>query len=206
VSGATAAGVKAPRPGRPSTGARERILAAGLEVLKAEGYAGLTVAKVAAASGENKALIGYHYGSKQGLVAAVGREVGDSITNEVVARIGEPGSVEEVVAGVMNGVWAVLDRDERIARVYFDLTAVSVVEPGVRDVMREIRAAWREVLVDLLRRADPALSAADARAADLLIRAGSEGLALERIEAGDSADLRRARRLFERAAVGAIKP
>jgi len=206
MSRSAAAAAKRPGRGRPSTGARERILAAGLEVLKAEGYAGLTVAKVAAASGENKALIGYHYGSKQGLVAAVGREVGDSITNEVVSRIGEPGSVDDVVAGVMSGVWAVLERDERIARVYFDLTAVSVVEPGVREVMREIRAGWREVLVDLLQRADPALSPAEARAADLLIRAGSEGLALERIEAGDSADLRRARELFERAAVGAIKP
>ena len=38
-------------PGGPSTGARERILAAGLEVLKAEGYAGLTIAKVAARAG-----------------------------------------------------------------------------------------------------------------------------------------------------------
>ena len=35
------------RRGRPSTGARERILDAAIEVLKAEGYAGLTIAKVA---------------------------------------------------------------------------------------------------------------------------------------------------------------
>src|SRR5690606_4356121 len=58
------------RPGRPSTGARERILAACIDVLKEEGYAGLTVAKVAARAGENKALVAYHFGSKQGLVAA----------------------------------------------------------------------------------------------------------------------------------------
>jgi AcrR family transcriptional regulator len=174
-------------------------------VLKAEGYAGLTIAKVAAASAQNKALIAYHFGSKQGLVTAVGREVGHSITGEVVAEIGDPTSVEQVVAGVLRGVWKVLERDERIARVYFDLTAVSVVEPAPRQVMREIRAAWRGTLVGLLRKADPGLSAADARAADLLVRAGAEGLALERIEAGDSADLRRARLLFERAAVAAIE-
>ena len=56
-------------PGRPSTGARERILAAGLETLLADGYAGLTTAKVAVRAGESKALIAYHFGSKQGLVA-----------------------------------------------------------------------------------------------------------------------------------------
>ena len=57
--------------GRPSTGARERILEAAIEVLKADGYAGLTIAKVAArARRESKPLVTYHYGSKQGLVAA----------------------------------------------------------------------------------------------------------------------------------------
>ena len=193
---------QAPRRGRPSTGARERILEAGLEVLKTDGYAGLRIAKVAAVAGENKALISYHFGSRQGLVAAVGREVGEAITAEVVAGVGRPGSVREVVSGVVTGVWAILDRDVRIARVYFDLTAVSVVEPDVRGVMREIRAGWREILVDLLRSAG--VDAGRARSGELLIRAGVEGLALERIEAGDSAELRRARRLFERAVADAI--
>ena len=58
------------RRGRPSTGARERILEAAIEVLKADGYAGLTIAKVAARAGESKPLVTYHYGSKQGLVQA----------------------------------------------------------------------------------------------------------------------------------------
>ena len=173
-------------------------------MLKADGYAGLTIAKVAARAGENKALIGYHFGSKDGLVAAVGREVGESITAEVVEQIGEPESIADVVSGVVAGTWRVLDRDARMARVYFDLTAVSVVEANVRRVMQEIRAGWRETLVDLLRRADPDLAPAQARTADLLIRAGVEGLALERIEAGDSTELRRARALFERAVTDAI--
>jgi TetR/AcrR family transcriptional regulator, transcriptional repressor of bet genes len=171
----------------------------------ADGYAGLTVAKVAAAAGENKALINYHFGSKQGLVAAVGRQVGSEITEEVVAAIGRPASLDAVVAGAVAGVWRVLDRDVRIARTYFDLAAVSVVEEDVRSVMREIRAAWRETLVDLLMEAEPGLGPHAARAGDLLIRAGLEGLALERIENGDSADLRRARQLFERSTAVAIR-
>jgi AcrR family transcriptional regulator len=195
-----------PRPrGRPPTGARERILDAGREVLMTDGYAGLTIAKVAAAAGENKALIGYHFGSKQGLVAAVGREVGGEITTEVVDAIGRPLSLDDVVTGAVQGVWRVLDRDVRIARTYFDLAAVSVVEEDIRSVMREIRAAWRETLVGLLMEAEPGLRPPAARAGDLLIRAGLEGLALERIESGDSADLRRARKLFERATVAAIR-
>ena len=193
-----------PRPGRPSSGARERILDAGLEVLKAEGYAGLSIAKVAAAAGENKALIGYHYGSKQGLVVAVGREVGDSITEAVVAGIGNATSIEAVVGGVIDAIWGVLDRDVRIARVYFDLTAVSVVEEGVREVMQEVRAGWRRVLAEMLREAEPRMSAAEARTAALFVHTGVEGLVLERLEAGDGAELRRARALFLSSAVSTL--
>jgi AcrR family transcriptional regulator len=172
--------------------------------LKAEGYAGLTIAKVAAVAGENKALIGYHYGSKQGLVVAVGREVGDSITEAVVAGIGEATSIEAVVGGVIDAIWGVLDRDVRIARVYFDLTAVSVVEEAVREVMQEVRAGWRRVLAEMLREAEPRMSAAEARTAALFVHTGVEGLVLERLEAGDGAELRRARAMFLSSAVSTL--
>jgi AcrR family transcriptional regulator len=193
-----------PRPGRPSTGARERILEAALETLKADGYAGLTTAKVAARAGESKALIAYHYGSKQGLVAAAAAEVAEEITREVVGGIGEPGSVEEVARGALEGVWRVLERDERLARLYFDLAAVSVVEDDIRAVMRDLKDRWQTIVVRLLREADGSLTPARARAAAVLIRASVEGFALERIDRGESAELRKATELFVRAVPGAI--
>ena len=73
--------------------APERIPEAALEVLKRDGYAGLTTAKVAAASGQNKALISYYFGSKRGLVAAVARRVSQTISDEILerARLAAPG-------------------------------------------------------------------------------------------------------------------
>ena len=192
------------RPGRPSTGARERILDAALETLKAEGYAGLTTAKVAARAGESKALIAYHFGSKRGLVAAAASEVADEITAEVVETIGEPETVEAVARGVLNGVWRLLDRDERLARLYFDLAAVSVVEDDIRDVMRGVKSGWQAVVERLLRDADAGLTPARARALGVLIRSSIEGLALERIERGDSPELRKATELFVAAVPGAV--
>jgi AcrR family transcriptional regulator len=192
----------AARPGRPSTGARERILAAGYETLLADGYAGLTMAKVALRAGESKALISYHFGSKQGLVAAVGRELGERISDDVLAGLEGRASVEEIVAGVAAGIRRILDRDERIARAYFDLNAVSVVEDEVRAIVREVKARWRAVIADLLRatgvpprRIAPAV---------VLIMAGLEGLTLERIERGETAELASARRLFVRTAAAAL--
>jgi AcrR family transcriptional regulator len=192
------------RRGRPSTGARERILAGCLEVLKADGYAGLTTAKVAAASGESKALIAYHFGSKQGLVAAAGRELGQSITEEILVGVEGARTVEEIVSGALAGTWTLLERDERLPRVYFDLNAVSVVEDGVRDVMREVKGGFRTVLTGLLREADDPVSARAAPALAVMIIAGIEGLCLERIERGDTAELRRARELFVRSIVAGL--
>jgi AcrR family transcriptional regulator len=199
----SAAAAAKPRPGRPSTGARERILEAGLEVLKADAYAGLTVAKVAARAGENKALIAYHFGSKQGLVAAAGSMLGEQITTAVTEAVSDASTIEGVVRGALHGIWDLMDRDVRVARVYFDLSAVSVVEDEVRDVMNAERAQWREVLLELLGTADPALRRPKAEGLAVLISAGIGGLARERVEAGDTRALGRARELFVRSVVAA---
>src|SRR5918997_3681922 len=99
-----------PGPGRPSTGARERILEGCLEVLKASGYAGLTIAKVAAASGESKALVSYHFGSKAGLVAAAGRELGEEITREVLDGLEGAATLAEIAGGAAGALWRLIER------------------------------------------------------------------------------------------------
>ena len=191
-------------PGRPSSGARERILAGCLEVLKADGYAGLTTAKVADASGESKALIAYHFGSKNGLVAAAGHELGQTITEQILVGIEGARTVEEIVNGALAGTWQLLEQDERLPRVYFDLNAVSVVDDAIREVMREVKGGFRTVLVGLLREADDPVSARVAPELAVLIIAGIEGLCLERIERGDTAELLRARERFVRSVVAGL--
>ena len=185
------------RPGRPSTGARERILDAALEVLKSDGYAGLSLAKVAARAGENKALISYHFGSRQGLVAAAARELGESITSEILDGLEDAQTVEEVVHGALDGLWRLLERDARVARVYLDLNAVSVVEDDVRTAIREIKARWRAELSRLLRGAGVPPRRAGVGAG--LLIAGNEGFSLDWLERGDTPELRSARTMFVRA-------
>jgi AcrR family transcriptional regulator len=191
--------------GRPSTGARERILDAAIEVLKAEGYAGLTIAKVAAQAGESKPLVAYHFGSKQGLVQASGRAVAELITAEALAAVEGATTVEEVIRGAAEGIERLLERDERLARLYFDLAAVSVVDAEVRGTIAEVNEQWRGVLTDLLTGASDGLPTARARVLTLMVVAGVQGLALERIERGPTPELRKARGLFIRSAVAATR-
>jgi AcrR family transcriptional regulator len=195
--------VGAPRRGRPSTGARERILEAAIEVLKADGYAGLTLAKVAARAGESKPLVAYHFGSKQGLVSAAGGSIAEMITEEVLDAVEGASTVEQVVRGVDEGVERVLDDDERVARLYFDLAAVSVVEPEVRRTIAAVNEQWRQVLVRLLTEASDGLPAARARVLTVMVISSVQGMTLERIERGPTPERKRARELFIRAAVAA---
>jgi hypothetical protein len=99
-----------------------------------------------------------------------------------------------IVEGSAAGVRRVLDRDERVARAYFDLNAVSVVEEDVRAILREVKDRWRAVLADLLRTAG--VERRRVGTAVVLIMAGLEGLTLQRIERGETAELGRARGLF----------
>jgi AcrR family transcriptional regulator len=198
---ATASDTAAPRLGRPPSGARERILDAATEVLKSEGYAGTTLSKVAAWAGESKALITYHFGSKEGLVAAVGQDLAQLVTGRVLAQIKDARSVEAIVRGVVRATERLADEDERIPRLYFDLAAVSVVEPEIRATIGEMTEQWQRVLEELLAEAEDGPSTAKARAVALLIRTGNQGLALERIERGVSAELVRAQELFVRSVV-----
>lgn len=190
------------RRGRPSTGARERILAAAVETLKREGYAGLTIAKVAARAGESKALIAYHFGSKHGLIAAAGRDVAEAITERVLGAIEGAHTVEQLVRRIAVCTEQIADEDPRILRVYFDLAAVSVVEPGVRRTIAAINARWREVVTERLVAAEDGPAPRRAPAVTLLVLAGIQGLSLERIESGPGPELERARELFVRSVSG----
>jgi AcrR family transcriptional regulator len=192
-----------PRRGRPSTGARDRILDAAIDVLKSDGYAGLTLAKVAARAGESKPLVAYHFGSKQGLVGAAGLAIAEMITDEVLAAVDGAETVEAVIRGVDAGVERVLDQDERVARLYFDLAAVSVVQPEIRRTIAEVNEQWREVLVRLLTEASDGLPRPKARVLTVMVVSGMQGMTLERIERGPTPERKRARELFIRAAVAA---
>ena len=199
--------VKAPRrgPGRPDTGAADRILEAAYEVLARDGYAGTTTAKVAAASGQNKALIAYHYGSKDGLIAAVARKVSETITEQILGEIGEPASPDELLGGLVEALWRAMDGDPGLQRVYFDLSSEAVVESGVGHLMTEMKREHRAILRDRIRELAPRLDDAELDAIAIYIQSGLEGLSLERLDAGDTAGLARASEIFAAGAVAAIE-
>ena len=95
---------------------------------------------------------------------ASGRAVAELITAEALAAVEGARTVEDVIRGVVDGVARVLKRDERLARLYFDLAAVSVVEPEVRRTITQVNEGWQQVLIDLLENAEDGPPPAQVRA------------------------------------------
>lgn len=192
-------------PGRPSTGARERLLAACLELLKRDGYSGLTTAKVAERSGANKALISYYFGSKEGMIREVAATVSRTIGEEFLAGLGQPRTAEQLAVAIIDGYWGLAERNHGLVRAYFDLASASVVEPEVREILRATRAEQRRVLVVSLEGLDDGPPAPDLEAVAIYLIAVLEGLSLERRERGESRALQMAREMFTDTAAAAIR-
>jgi AcrR family transcriptional regulator len=192
-------------PGRPASDAAQRILEGAYEVLARDGYTGMTTAKVAAASGQNKALISYYYGSKRGLVAAVARRVSERLTDEVLGGLGDPRTARALMEGVSDGLWRIMDADPGLQRVYFDLSSQAVVEPEVGGIMIEMKHGHRAIVRELLRGLGRRIPNAELDAIAVFVISGLEGLSLERLDRGDSPALRAACEIFIDSATAAIE-
>ena len=171
----------------------------------ATGTPGLTTAKVAAASGENKALITYYFGSKQGLVAAVARLVSERLTAVVLGEIDEAHTPRELVEALADGLWRIMDRDPGLQRVYFDLSSQAVVEPEIGGIMIEMKQGHRAILREVLRGLELKIPPNELDAIAVYVISGLEGLSLERLDRGDSAGAARAREIFIESATAAIE-
>jgi AcrR family transcriptional regulator len=192
-------------PGRPASDAAERILDGAYQVLARDGYAALTTAKVAAASGQNKGLISYYYGSKQGLVAAVARAVSARLTDEVLGGLRDVHAARALIEGITDGLWRVMDRDAGLQRVYFDLSSQAVVEPEIGAIMLDMKQGHRAIVRELLRGLGRKVPEVELDAIAVFVISGLEGLSLERLGRGDSPELRAACAIFVDSATAAVE-
>jgi len=122
----------------------KRILDAGVRVLDREGFAGLTFEKIARESGENGALIRYHFGSKAGLIRALVDAVLFSQARGLI----------QMLAPLKHGTErreALLRRRRKVAvdmttymRMY-EVTPNALRDPELRLKMRDLMRWYREL-------------------------------------------------------------
>jgi AcrR family transcriptional regulator len=125
----------------------KRILDAGVRVLDAEGFSGLTFERIARESGENGALIRYHFGSKAGLIRALVDAVLFSQARGLISRLAplKPGKERrEALLKRRRDVAVDLTTYMRMYEVTPNALRDPILRPKLRDLMRWYRTldAW----------------------------------------------------------------
>ena len=121
-------------------------------------------------------------------------------------EIEDTDTVEELTRGIAVAIEKIADEDPRIPRLYFDLAAVSVVDPDVRDDdPGDQRRLARGRRTSASRPPPTVRKPRDVPALALLIMTGVQGMALERVEREPGPELKQAREMFVRAVAFAAK-
>lgn len=119
----------------PSPTTREALLDAGIKLFGQHGFAATSTRALAEAAGANIAAIAYHFGSKEGLREACGREAARRLAEDVVGG---------AVAGLDQALDAGMSAEQAQARLVMlvDILVPALVgradlDPVVRFVLRE---------------------------------------------------------------------
>jgi AcrR family transcriptional regulator len=139
---------------RRSEVSRERILDAATELFAARGYAGAGVDRLAERSGIAKTAIYYHFGNKEGLLAAVLERTATQWIEgiqQASRQAGDPlGRLERALAGMR----AMLEERPWIYKLFQILTLeVAEEKPEIRATLQGILRRARTAITDGMREA-----------------------------------------------------
>ncbi|SNB46872.1 TetR/AcrR family transcriptional regulator [Geobacter sp. DSM 9736] len=99
--------------------ARERLLAASLDLFTAKGYAGTSVREIVAAAGVTKPVLYYYFGSKEGIYLELMQDT-YSIFLQIVSELSAaPGSARERIIRFATGIFdAFVERIQVVRLIY----------------------------------------------------------------------------------------
>lgn len=131
---------------------RERILEAATEVFSTRGYAGAGVDRLAERSGIAKTAIYYHFGNKEGLLAAVLERAATQWIDAIQSAASQGGDPLQRLDRALAGMRAMLEERPWIYKL-FQILALEVAEekPEIRATLRAILNKARDAIVDGMR-------------------------------------------------------
>lgn len=159
------------------------ILTAAHQVLKRDGFAGLSVGAVAQAAGENKSTILYHFGDKAGLVTALTDSLLSSMRLRLLPLIEEKSRGVNRVHTLMV-VHRGIARDSEYWRTLYDLLPHITRDRRLHARFKALMDWYYEVILRTLGLLDEDGDNTDARIVASLILSVLEGFAMQRLLQG----------------------
>ena len=123
----------------------QRLLAAAQRLLDRDGFAGLSLQRIADEAGEHKSLITYHFGSKNGLVAVLADSLWHDADVELVSQ------ARDIPAGPGRRIAALVDMQRRFAlegdnfRRFFDIFPYVVRDKELRQQLARLYDWYRVI-------------------------------------------------------------
>jgi AcrR family transcriptional regulator len=159
----------------------EEILDAATRLLLDEGYAQLSIRKIAAGAGIRAGNLQYYYATKQDVVRALLERYLARSMQAVGQRVAATaGSAESRLRACIDGLLD--DQDSAGAcRIFWEIWALAARDRAVASATRRFYVRYRDGLADILRAVSPRLGRALARRRATLLVATIEGLTVFRI-------------------------
>ena len=162
---------------------RKLLIEAALEIIGSAGLRALTAARIEEVSGASRGLVGYHFGSKQGLLEAVIRQAHHFVANIPDLAVADRANGAEGTIEIVRGYLDQLGRDPQGHRVILILITESVAaQPQLREAIQALNAVLRDSLRQQLVRGleDGSIrSGIDPAAESLVLASILRGLALQ---------------------------
>lgn len=169
--------------------ARDRVLDAAVEHALSKGIVDLSLREIASAIGTSHRMVIYHFGSREGLLVAVVREVERRERQTL-------GNAALSVADARRLWDRLVDPSLRAQeRLFFEIYSHALLgRPGTEGFLEEALEAWLSPITESLK--DAGIDETDARTVARLGLAVTRGLLLDLLASGDTAGTAKAFELF----------
>ncbi|MFF5546400.1 TetR/AcrR family transcriptional regulator [Streptomyces olivaceoviridis] len=158
---------------------REELLRAAIEQIEARGVAAVRIADVAATLGVSNALVLYHFSTKEKLVAAAFTYAAEDDLARLRKLLGRRTTALRRLRAAVR--WYAPTGQAKGWRLWIEGWAVSLREPALREVTRELDAQWKAAIARVIAEGVAAgeFACADPAGTALRLTALLDGLAVQ---------------------------
>lgn len=186
----------------------QAIIAAGYRCLARDGYARTSMQRIADEAGVQKRMLHYYFETRERLFAELVAYLGDRMLQPVEEAISGLGDPEQIVNLGFDRLWSELVAEPELQGVYLGLVSESVGDPALRRAIVAVGDRYRDLIRSLI--AEVRSHGWTLKLPDETVVIGTiaavQGLALQYLERGESAELTEATEGFKRWLLGLAEP